>query len=260
MGIMLCDQENELFSARQIDEVTVLHLKGNLLRHFSDLHLKETLFDCLHKISAMEDAKVVLLFGSTEKFNRIEAIDFFKELSQPGVDVNRISRIYYAVNQLILMIRQIPKLVVHADAGEVIAPFMNVGLACDYRIVEEDTVFQYPTLELGLVPKGGGIFFLSKIIGVSKTLDLLLSGEDINAEQALGLGLVNKVVPAASLETDALETARKFARRPLKLISGTKKLLNFLSNDLPVFLELENQVLLDAIGSERFRRRLNQQL
>jgi len=56
------------------------------------------------------------------------------------------------------------KIVVHADGGRVIPLFMNVSLACDYRIVADNTVFQNPCIELGLAPKGGSGFFLSKML------------------------------------------------------------------------------------------------
>ena len=76
----------------------------------------------------------------------------------------------------------------------------------------------------------------------------------------LQLGLVNQVVPSAMLEVSAIETARKFAQKPMRLITGVKKLQQLISKDLPVFLEMENQILLEAIASERFRKRLNQHL
>ena len=177
----------DLFLARQIETVLVIYFKGNLLQQLAELQPKEILIEYLQKVAESQEIRVVLFWGSPQKIKRAEAIQFFRELSQPGVDVNRINRIYNAVNQVILMIRQMPKLVVHADSGEIISPFMNISLACDYRIIGDRTVFQYPTIELGLVPKGGGVFFLSDKVGNTKTLELLLSGEDINAQQAQNL-------------------------------------------------------------------------
>jgi 2-(1,2-epoxy-1,2-dihydrophenyl)acetyl-CoA isomerase len=251
---------HEMFSATQVDEVAVIRFKGNLLFQLSDLYLKEALFDHLHKVSHSRDTKVILFFGSPDKLRRQEKIQFIRDLSQPGVDVNRLTRIYNSVNQLILMIQKMQKLVIHADNGEMGSLFLNVSLACDYRIIGDKTVFQYPTIELGLVPKGGGVLFLSRILGESKTLELLLSGDDVDAAHALQLGLVNQVVASEMLEASAIETAQKFARKPLCLITGVKRLQHLISKDLPVFLELENQILLEAIASERFRKRLNRHL
>ncbi len=257
---MLFELDHEMFSATQTDEVAVIRFRGNLLFQFSDLHLKEALFDYLHRVSHSRDIKVILFLGSPDKLPRQEKIRFIRDLSLPGVDVNRVTRIYNSVNQLILMIQKIQKFVIHADNGEVGSLFMNVSLACDYRIIGDKTVFQYPTIELGLVPKGGGVFFLSRILGESKTLELLLSGDDVDAAHALKLGLVNQVVPSAMLDASAVEIAKKFAQKPMRLITGIKKLQHLISKDLPVFLELENQILLEAIASERFRKRLNKHL
>ena len=80
------------------------------------------------------------------------------------------------------------QIVIHADSGNVLPLFLNISLACDYRIVADNTLFQNPCLEFGLVPKGGGAFFLSKIMGGSKAYEFLLSEEDIAAEEALRLG------------------------------------------------------------------------
>jgi enoyl-CoA hydratase/carnithine racemase len=112
-------------------------------------------------------------------------------------------------------------------------------------------------LDLGLVPKGGGIFFMTKKIGESKTLELLFSGKDITAREALELGLVDKVVPSESLDEASIQVARNFARKPMHLISCVKQLLNFPSDDLVKFLERENELLYGCIRSEKFRNRLD---
>jgi len=78
---------------------------------------------------------------------------------------------------------ELNKIVVHADSGEVIPLFLKVNLACDYRVVAENTVFRNPCLELGLDPKGGGGFFLSKMLGRSKALEVLLYEGDIPAKE-----------------------------------------------------------------------------
>ena len=169
-----------------------------------------------------------------------------------------VERLYNAVNQFILKIVGLNKIVVHADSGEVISLFLNVRLACDYRIVADNTVFKNPCLELGLVPKGGGAFFLSKILGISGASEILLSEEDIPAQEALRLGIVDKLVPPGKLEKSALEIAQGFARKPESALAGIKRLLNFSMKDLGDFLALENQVLLQIERSPEFRKRLRE--
>ncbi len=133
---------------------------------------------------------------------------------------------YNAVNQFVLKMVGFNKIVVHADSGKVISFYMNISLACDYRIIGDNTVFQNPYLDLGLVPKGGGAFFLSRLLGFSKASELLLSDKDITAEEALRLGIVDKVVPSVELNEAALKIAKNFARKPVDSVSGIKRLLS----------------------------------
>jgi len=158
---MSLELEHEMFSATQIEAVAVIRFKGNLLFQFSDLYLKEALFDHLHRVSHSRDIKVILFFGSPDKLRRQEKIQFIRELSQPGVDVKRVTRIYNAVNQLVLMIQKMQKLVIHADNGEVGSLFMNVSLACDYRIIGDKTVFSIPRSYWSWCQKAGACCFFS---------------------------------------------------------------------------------------------------
>ncbi len=120
------------------------------------------MLDYLHEVSDDKGIKIVLILGSPEKIRGKELIEFYGELSGPTSHIYDIARIYNSINQLILMIHGINKMVIPAGNGEVLSLFLNISLACDYRIIGDKTLFQYPTLELGLVPKGGGIFFLTK--------------------------------------------------------------------------------------------------
>lgn len=255
---MSLDFDHELFTARQIDRIAVINLKKNLIRQLTDLNLKEGLFKHLNNISRDNTVKVVLCMGNPEKIKRMEIIAFLNELTGSTTGIDQISRIYNAINQLVLLIRGMSKIIVHADSGEVMSFFLNISLACDYRIIGDKTVFQYPLLELGLVPKGGGIFFMARKLGTSKTMELLLAGKDIDAREALALGLVDRVVPSENIEAAAMETAAMIANKPMRFISGIKKLLNLSSRDLDSFLDQENTQLLECIKSGGFRQRLAQ--
>ncbi len=140
-------------------------------------------------------------------------------------------------------------MVIHADSGKVILLFMNISLACDYRIVADNTVYQNPNIELGLVPKGGSVFFLSKKLGTVTASRILLSREDVTAAQAHQLGIVDKVVPLEDLDRMALETARSYARLPTGYPTGIKKLLNFNIRELCQYLEFENELLQRQVRS-----------
>jgi enoyl-CoA hydratase/carnithine racemase len=145
------------------------------------------------------------------------------------------------------------------DSGQVIPMFLNFSLACDYRIVSEDTLFQNPCIELGLIPKGGGAFFLPRIVGLRKAYEILLSIEDLPASQALQLGIVDEVVAKEQLESAALKAADCFCGYPANSVSGIKRLLNYSRNELGDYLEFENQVLINCVGSRQRENRIFKQ-
>lgn len=250
--------ENQLFSAEHIEDIALIRLKSGLVKHLIDLNVKEEWFRYLHEVRSDKKIKVVLIIGNPEKLKRREMFEFLCDMAKPPSSTFKATRVYNAINQLTLFFRCMDKLVIHADSGEVLSLFLNISLACDYRIISDKTVFQYPTQALGLVPKGGGIYFLSKSIGIGKTLEIMLSGREINADEALAMGLVEQVVPQENIEEEAMNTARKFAQKPASLISGVKKLLVAATDTpLPDFLEMENSLLLDRFRDADFQQQLS---
>lgn len=242
------DYKGDFFSARSLEEIAVVELKENLLFYATDLGAKEEMLSYLELVSRSEPIKVLVIFSYPRKTGCEEYFEFYRQASEGELDRNAITRMYYAVDQFILKIVEMDKIVVHADSGKVIPIFLNVSLACDYRIVANNTVFQNPCLQLGLVPKGGGAFFLSKMLGLSKASELMLSEREVTAEEALRLGLVNEVVPFEKLEEATLKIAREFAQKPSSTLLGVKRLLNYSIKDLADYLELENRVLLRIAG------------
>lgn len=250
------DQTHGFFSSKRIDDIVMLRFNENLLSSATDLDAKESLFDYLELISKSDEIKVVLIMGSPHKTGCEEYFEFYPKAFEIEFGHYAIERLYNAVNQFILSLVALNKITVHADSGKVISLFLNVSLACNYRVVADDTVFENPCLKLGLVPKGGGAFFLPKMLGASRALEILLSEEDIPAQKALRLGIVDKLVTADELENAALEIARAFARKPGTTLAGIKRLLSYSMKDLADFLRLENEVLLRTGRSQEFRKRL----
>ena len=252
------DQTHGFFSAKKIDHIVMLKFNENLLFSATDLNIKQPLFDYLELISKSDEIKVVLFMGSPQKRGCEEYVEFYPKAFETEFGQYAIERLYNAVNQFILNIVALNKITVHADSGKVISLFLNVSLACNYRVVADDTVFENPCLKLGLVPKGGGGFFLPKMLGASRALEILLSEEDLSARKALELGIVDRLVSADKLENAALETAQGFARKPGTTLSGVKRLLSYSMKDLADYLQLENEVLMRIGRSQEFQKRLRE--
>jgi enoyl-CoA hydratase/carnithine racemase len=98
------------------------------------------------------------------------------------------------------------------------------------------------------VPKGGGAFFLSKILGAGGACRIMLSEEDITAGEALKLGLVDEIVAFNELRDAAFKVAEDFARKPSRSLRCCKRLLNFSFKELREYLEFETDELTKMIG------------
>lgn len=245
------DLDCEFFSAKRFEDVIVLRLKENLLLQATDLGARDTVLNYLDLISETLSIKVVLIISDSMKKGCDEYFDFFNRALKHW-DLMDVHRIHNVFTQIILKIVELKKIVVHANRGCVISLFLNLSLACDYRIVADDTVFQNPFLKLGLVPMGGGAFFLSRMIGAGKAYRILLSGNDITAHEAMTLGVVDEVVDSEKLEAAALAAARRFAQNPARSLAGVKRLINYSMKDLREFMEIEHQELMKIVESHDY--------
>ncbi len=235
--------DHYLFKGETIGDISVLTFKTMPLLHITDLEAKKALFDYIKLISCQDDIKVLLIKSAPVKMERSEYVSYYQKMIASDFFMLPLERMYNALSQFILKLADLNKMVIHTDSGNVILLFMNISLACDYRIVADNTVYQNPSIELGLVPKGGSVFFLSKMLGPVMASRILLSEEDVTAVQAHQLGIVDKVAPLEDLDRMALEVAQNYARLPSGYSIGIKKLLNFDIKELSQYLEFENELL-----------------
>ena len=246
----------DFFSGEREEDMVWIRFKENLIQRATHLEAKNLLFDYLDLIAKSDEIKVLIITGSPTKVGREDYIRFYRQILKVDFDARDLARLYNAVNQFILKIVGFGKPIVHADSGKVISLYMNISLACDYRIIGDNCIFQNPYLDLGLVPKGGGAFFLSRLLGFSKALEILLSQKDITADDALKLGIVDKVVPVKQLEEEARKIAQEFTGKPIHSLSGIKRLLRCCMKDLEDCLVCENEILLQMVNRADFTEKL----
>jgi 2-(1,2-epoxy-1,2-dihydrophenyl)acetyl-CoA isomerase len=241
------DKECEFFTVERLDDIVMLRLKENLLFRATDLSERDRVIDYLDQISITDSIKVVIVMSSQEVKGSEEYFDFYHRVLSSKLYGNDVHRLHNVFTQIILKIVNLNKIVVHANRGRVISLFLNFSLACDYRIVADNTVFQNPYYKLGLVPIGGGAFFLSRRLGRSKALEILLSDKDITADEAMKLGIVDKIVPLEELEKATVDTARNFAQKPARSLAGLKKLINHSMIDLKDYMTIEYKELIKVL-------------
>lgn len=238
----------DFFSGEMNENIAVISFKEKPIMHTADLKGKEVFFNYLDFISTHKKVKVILLIWPSKKALKNEYLHFYKNLSNTeipswSVRTKVIARLYNAINQFILKVMACDKIVISADCGEATLLYLTVSLACDYRIIAENSVYSNPNFELSIIPNGGTTYFLTKSIGHKKTFDMLLSGNDVTADEALKLGLVDKIVPIEKLKESALNIAKTYAQKPCSYVSGIKRLVNSNTSELRKVLDCENEIL-----------------
>jgi len=106
-----------------------------------------------------------------------------------------------------------PKPIIAMVNGYCLGGGCEVALACDIRVASETASFGQPEINLGIIPGGGGTQRLPRLVGEGKAMEMILTGEIIDAKTAFNLGLVNHVVPADQLETKTMEIANRIAEK-----------------------------------------------
>jgi len=243
----------DFFSAKRLEDVIILRFKENLLFRATDLSSGDKVLGYLNRVSESDSIKVVVIISSSEKRGSEEYFDFFHQALKQKWNRFPVHRMHNVFAQVIMKILSLNQIVIHANRGRVISLFLNVSLACDYRIVTSCTVFQNPYLKLGLLPIGGGAFFLSKMLGSSKAYEILLTGNDITAQEALRLGIVDEVVSSNKFEEAALDAAQRFTQKPARSLAGVKRLINYSMKDLKGYMELEQQELIKIIKARDYQ-------
>ncbi len=129
-------------------------------------------------------------------------------------------------NRLATALRSIEKPIVCAVNGVAAGAGANVALLADFVIAAEEASFLQAFINIGLVPDTGGTFILPRLAGSARAAALLMLGEKLPAKQAFEWGLIYRVCPLASLETEAWTLATRLASMPTTALGLTKRLLN----------------------------------
>jgi enoyl-CoA hydratase/carnithine racemase len=247
---------SEFFSSGLQDDIAILKFRGNPLLGATDLHTRDVLLDQLERIDNDDTIRAVILIGSLDKTGSADYIDFYRQVVQSKIEKNAMHRLFNVIDQMILKLVEMKKIVIHVDSGKVISLFLNISLACDYRIVAHDTIFENAYLKLGMVPKGAGAFFLAKRFGSKRAFEFMFSADPISADKALALGIIDELAAKEELQATAVRAAKNFGCNFATSAAGIKRLVNFSLRDLRQYLELENQEILRIVSSSAFRQRI----
>ena len=188
--------------------------------------------------AAGDDAvRAVVLYGGERLFAAGNDVKEMADLSYSEM-AKRVAGVQAAVTA----IAEIPKPVVAAVTGYALGGGCELTLAADFRIAAEDATFGQPEILLGIIPGAGGTQRLARLIGPSKAKDIIFSGRFVKAEEALTLGLVDRLVPSSSVYGEALAWAKQFSKAaPYALAAAKTAIDKGLGVDLATGLAIEQQ-------------------
>ncbi len=173
-----------------------------------NIKTREELANALDELRADAEIRVVVLTGAGEK------------AFVAGADINEFAgrtavqqRAVMKARNIFVTAEDFPKPLIAMINGFCLGGGCELALSCDIRIASEKARFGQPEINLGIIPGGGGTQRLTRLVGEGKAMQMILSGEMIDAQEAFRLGLVNEVHPVADLETRTMELANKIAEK-----------------------------------------------
>ncbi len=176
---------------------------------------------------------------------------------QPTV-LERKQRFGKTTHSVALTLPQIDKPIIAAVNGAAVGAGMDMALMCDIRIAARSARFAEAYVRVGLIPGNGGCYFLPRIVGVARALEMLMTGEFVGADEALRIGLVNQVYDDEKFLESAYAYAHKIAAMPPVAVSMIKRTVyQSLTSDLRTSLELIASQMTIVQTTEDYREAIN---
>jgi len=195
----------------------------------------------MKQINRDDEIKTVILTGAGKGFCAgSDVSDRLARRVEKGTEENRFETLQ-PVGAVALEIAEVDKPIVGGINGVAVGAGLSLVLLCDIRIASDKARFGAVWINMGLIPDLGATYFLPKTVGMEKALELMLTGEIIDADEALRMGLVSKVVPHDQLMATVHELANRIARGPSVAIELLKRgIRRSLRNDLKTQLDYES--------------------
>ncbi|GAB3298174.1 enoyl-CoA hydratase/isomerase family protein [Epidermidibacterium keratini] len=200
--------------------------------------VQEEIRAAAHEASANDDVAAVVVYGGVKVF-------------AAGADIKEMESMTYqqmsaradALSSSLTAVAEIPKPTVAAITGYALGGGFELAMCCDIRIVADDAKVGQPEILLGIIPGAGGTQRLARLVGPSHAKDINFTGRFVDADEALRIGMVNKVVPAGSVYDEAKKWAGQFVGGPALALRAVKAAVDGgLNGDLQSGLKLESHL------------------
>ncbi len=227
---------SEIILLKKEDPVATITLHRPEAMNFLDPIMAQQLCGVLRDLEKDEHIRVIVITGAGRAFCAGGDIKSMQQKRSPQEWVDRLESIAAVTKDLL----HLPKPIIASVNGAAVGAGCNLALASDLIIASDKATFGEVFTRIGLIPDCGGIFLLPRRVGLTKAKELIFTGKIISAQEALQMGLVNKVVSAEELEGETRRWAEEMAAGATLAIGMAKRLLNLsFQTDLEATLQAE---------------------
>lgn len=241
----MTDATREFVRLEVADGVATMRLdrpKMNAL----DVRMQEEIRSAALEATERDDVKAVVVWGGERVFAAGADVKEMADMSYTDM-VKRSGGLQSAFSA----VARIPKPVVAAVNGYALGGGCELALCADIRIAAEDATLGQPEILLGIIPGAGGTQRLTRLVGPSRAKDLIFSGRFVKADEALAIGLVDRVVPAAEVYDTAVAWAAQFSNAASYAVRAAKESIDRgIEVDLETGLEIERQQFAALFATE----------
>ncbi len=227
------------------DGVATIRLDRPPMNAINDV-LTRQLREAAEEASMREDVGAVVIWGGPQIFAAGADVKMMVDMTPREVKpmIQGLQDVYNEVEE-------IPKVTIAAINGYALGGGCELAMCADLRFAAEDATLGQPEILLGVIPGAGGTQRLPRLVGPSRAKDIIFSGRFVKADEALSIGLVDKILPAGEVYTTAVETARRYAKGPLAALRAAKVAVNWGGRgDFRSGMVLERELFADLFSTE----------
>lgn len=219
------------------------------------LPMLHELEEALSQAEGDDTVRALVLTGAGRAFCAGQSVrELADTLDTEDEEIDLLAHLERGIHPIIRRMRRMQKPIIGAINGVAAGAGASLAFACDLRVAADTAQFIQAFVNVGLIPDAGSTFFLPRLVGLGRALELAFTGTPIDAGSAEHIGLVNRVVPAAQLMEASIELACQLAQGPTAVIGLTKRAMNrsWLLN-LDDALQYEGELQNIAGNAEEYR-------
>src|SRR3954469_11262608 len=183
--------------------------------------MREELLEALRAAAGDSECRVVIITGAGRAFCAGGDVEYMSGLQKNG-DIDAFRKLLNAGRDVVTQIAEMPKPVIASVNGVAAGAGCNLALACDFRIASDNAKLGETFVRIGIHPDWGGTWFLPRLAGPSRALEMLMTGRMVDSAEALAIGMIDRVVPLEELPPQTMTLARAIAQGPPLAIADIK--------------------------------------